>query len=155
VQSELPDASQLRARRPADDDFIVRLALRAFAEYSLDPGRGTLRMARAGTTWILERDLAPIGFAVALVGPNGSAELSAIAIDESERARGLGSALLGAVERELCRQGVRELTLHTAVANLSALQLFHKHGFSSERRLPRYYRGVFEACAMRKRLTPA
>ena len=83
---------------------------------------------------------------------NPSAELCAIAVDESARGRGVGAQLLRFVERELERDGIRELSLHTAVANLAALELFMKHGFSVMQRLPRYYRGVFEALALRKQL---
>jgi ribosomal protein S18 acetylase RimI-like enzyme len=155
VHAEKPAAPLVRVRRPADDEFIVRLSLRAFGEYARDPGRTTLRMARAGATWILEGEQGALGFAVAIASADGSAELGAIALDESARGRGLGAELLGAVKRALAKARVRELTLHTALANLSALELFHKQGFVTERRLPRYYLNVFEACEMRKKLTLA
>ncbi len=80
------------------------------------------------------------------------AELCAIAVDEHARGQGVGAALLAGLERALAAEGVRELSLHTAQANLSAIDLFLKQGFRIERRLPRFYRGVFDACAMRKRV---
>ena len=84
-------------------------------------------------------------------GPT-QAELCAIAVDEYARGTGIGAALLAKVERVLSLAGFSEITMHTAQANLSALELFLKHGFRIERRLPRFYRGVFDACALRKRI---
>jgi len=113
-----------------------------------------LRMARAGTTWVACREQRIVGFAVVSGGGPESAELSAIAVAEQARGQGVGAALLVGVERALLDEGVRELSLHTAQANTSAVDLFLKHGFRIERRLPRFYRGVFDACTMRKRLGP-
>jgi ribosomal protein S18 acetylase RimI-like enzyme len=144
--------TRIRLRQAEDDAFIVRVATQAFAEFSRDPGRGTLRMARAGVTWIAERGELRVGFAVVHRTGRASAELAAIAVDEQRRARGVGGELLDAVERALLATGVQELTLHTALANLAALELFYKRGYRSQQRLPRFYRGVFEACLMRKQL---
>ncbi len=119
------------------------------------PVSTTLGMARAGVTWLACRDEQPIGFAVVRPGELGHAELCAIAVEEHARGLGVGTALLAKVERVLALAGFSELTIHTAQANLSALELFLKHGFRVERRLPRFYRGVFDACALRKRIAQA
>ena len=144
----------LRQREPADDTFIAKLAERAFDEYSLHPAGSTLRMARSGVTWLACRNDERLGFAVVRPGAAGAthAELCAIAVDEHARGLGVGTALLAKVERVLSLAGFSEITMHTAQANLSALALFLKLGFRVERRLPRFYRGVFDACALRKRI---
>ncbi len=145
---------EFRQRRSDDDSFIARLAGRAFSEYDVDAGQNTLRWARAGNTWLAWRADRPVAFAICRLEGAG-AELAAIAVEESARGSGVGSALLAHLEGELGSVGMRELTLHTAHANLSALELFLKRGYRIERRLPRYYRGVFDACALRKALRSA
>jgi ribosomal protein S18 acetylase RimI-like enzyme len=142
--------TRVRARSAADDAFIARLSVQAFAEFSQDPGHSTLRMARAGTTWVAERGGAPVGFAVVRATGEFRAELCAIAVEEHARGLGVGVALLEQIERALARAGTTELTLHTADANAAALELFSKRGFRSEQRLPRFYRGVYDAWAMTK-----
>jgi ribosomal protein S18 acetylase RimI-like enzyme len=155
VQTAHDPALFLRQRCAADDAFIARLAARAFDEYSARPVATTLGMARAGVTWLACREDEPVGFAVVRPGEPGHAELCAIAVEEHARGLGIGTALLAKVERVLALAGFSELTIHTAQANLSALELFLKQGFRVERRLPRFYRGVFDACALRKRISQA
>jgi ribosomal protein S18 acetylase RimI-like enzyme len=140
----------VRARSVEDDQFIERLSSLAFAEFSRHPGHSTLHMARAGTTWIAERGGAKVGFAVVQGVGAFRAELCAIAVEEHARGLGVGGALLAQVERALARAGTNELGLHTADANASALELFSKRGFRTEQRLPRFYRGVYDAWTMRK-----
>jgi ribosomal protein S18 acetylase RimI-like enzyme len=62
----------------------------------------------------------------------------------------VGRALLVHVERSLVRAGVEQIRLHTAESNLSALELFLKCGFRVQRRMPRFYRGVYDACILVK-----
>lgn len=142
----------LRQRLPADDSFIADLAERAFSEYDLRSGVNTARMARSGATYIACRAETRLGFAIVLRPTKGSAELSAIAVEERARGTGVGTALLSFVERALAAEGVEELRLHTAEANLAAMDLFLKCGFAVQQRLPRFYRGVFGACSLHKRL---
>jgi ribosomal protein S18 acetylase RimI-like enzyme len=142
----------VRARVAADDSFIERLSAAAFAEYSRDPGHSTLELARSGRTWVAERGGFSVGFATVRCLAGSRAELCAIAVDEPARGLGVGAALLCELERWLAGRGTSVLTLHTAEANSSALELFSKHGFRTERQLPRYYRRVFDACLMHKRL---
>jgi ribosomal protein S18 acetylase RimI-like enzyme len=145
----------VRRRTANDDRFIAEIAQRSFSEYSRRADLNTLRMARAGTTWVACREQQVLGFAVVSGAGPASAELSAIAVAEQARGQGVGAALLAGVERALRDEGVRELSLHTAQANASAMDLFLKHGYRVERRLPRFYRGVFDACTMRKQLGAA
>jgi ribosomal protein S18 acetylase RimI-like enzyme len=78
-------------------------------------------------------------------------ELVAIAVVERERGRGVGSALLKAAEIRARAGGTPGITLHTAEANVAALELFTKRGFRVRRRLRRYYVGVFDACELVKK----
>jgi ribosomal protein S18 acetylase RimI-like enzyme len=143
---------RLRAFATTDLEFVRELSKDAFAEFSREPVLTTLAMVRRHRSFIAERDGVAIGFAVVSLVSAASAELVAIAVVERERGRGVGRALLTLAENAARRAGARFLSLHTAEANLAALELFHKQGFELERRLLRYYLGVFDACEMRKEL---
>jgi len=146
---------RIRRWRTSDEAFISDLGARAFAEYDAHSAATTLRLARLGSTWLALRAAEPLGFAIVHSPNSHRAELCAIAVAEAARGSGVGAALLAEVERALLREGTRSLHLHTAQANLSAMELFLKRGFRIEARLPRFYRGVFDACAMSKRLGQA
>ncbi len=152
MQPAVSTSLRVRFRTEADDAFIAQLSAVAFGEYAPGAGVSTLRMAYAGRTWVALLDGEPVGFAVVHGFGKARAELGAVAVEERARGRGVGSTLLTHVEHALARSGTRELTLHTADANASALDLFVKRGFANVQRLPRFYRGVYDAWAMRKRI---
>jgi ribosomal protein S18 acetylase RimI-like enzyme len=131
---------------------VRELSLEAFAEFTREPVHTTLRMALSFHTFVAERAGQRVGFAVLKLGPAQAAELTAIAVVERERGRGVGRSLLEVVESAARRAGASSLTLHTAEANLAAFELFNKQGYRLERRIPRYYVGVFDACELQKRL---
>jgi len=143
---------RVREREDADDAFIARLSALAFGEYARGAGESTLHLAHAHRTFIAELSGRAVALAVVRGFGQRRAELLAIAVDESARGIGVGRTLLAHVEGALARAGSNELTLHTAEVNSSALDLFVKRGFTSEQRLPRFYRGVYAAWAMRKRI---
>jgi len=147
-----PTSLQIRQRQSADDRFIGRLAARAFAEYDGQPAITMERLVQRGTTWVAWRGGRPVGFAtVHPVNPR-IVDLCAIAVEEEARGLGVGRALLAHVELAVVRAGLQEIRLHTAQSNLSALDLFLKCGFRVERRMPRFYRGMYDACELCKRV---
>lgn len=80
------------------------------------------------------------------------AYLQAIAVTETHRGRGIGKALLLAVERVAQRHGAEALELATSQANLSALELFLHSGYAIVSRKSRYYERGQDAVILRKRL---
>jgi len=150
VRVSTPTSLQIRQRRSADDRFIGRLAARAFAEYDGQPAITMERLVQRGTTWVAWRGDTPIGFATVHPVNQYSVDLCAIAVEEEARGLGIGRALLAHVELAVVRAGLQEIRLHTAQSNLSALELFLKCGFRVERRMPRFYRGVYDACELSK-----
>jgi len=108
------------------------------------------RLVQRGTTWVAWRGDAPVGFACVHLLNQTSADLCAIAVEEEVRGLGIGRALLAHVELSVVRAGLREIRLHTAQSNLSGLELFLKCGFRLEERMPRFYRGMYDACALTK-----
>jgi len=141
---------QIRKRQSTDAPFIAALAARAFAEYDGQPALTMRRLTQRGTTWVAWRTDAPVGFAVVHPLDQFSLDLCAIAVEEDARGVGIGRALLAHVERMAVSAGLREIRLHTAQSNLSALELFLECGFRVQERMPRFYRGMYDACAMCK-----
>jgi ribosomal protein S18 acetylase RimI-like enzyme len=139
-----------KRRRAADDEFIVRLAVQAFAEYDRQPEVTMERLVERGTTWLALRGDTPLGFACVQSFKQGCVELCAIAVEEDARGQGIGRALLAHVELAAASAGQNEIRLHTAQSNLSAFELFLECGFRLERRMPRFYRGVYDACVLTK-----
>jgi len=143
---------QIRQRQSGDDRFIGRLAAQAFAEYDGQPAVTMQRLVQRGTTWVAWRGNSAVGFATVHPLNELTVDLCAIAVDEDARGVGIGRALLAHVELAATSAGLREIRLHTAQSNLSALELFLKCGFRLERRMPRFYRGVYDACTLAKSL---
>jgi [ribosomal protein S18]-alanine N-acetyltransferase len=71
---------------------------------------------------------------------------------ESHRRKGLGSALLAAMEKELQLHGVHSILLETSVENSAAIAFWQRHGYTAEATIKRYYLGRIDAHEMRKRL---
>jgi ribosomal-protein-alanine N-acetyltransferase len=72
-----------------------------------------------------------------LAGPE--AELLTVAVHPEARRRGLGSALVRAIEAAAARGGAEECLLEVAVTNAPALALYAALGYAPVGRRPRYY----------------
>ena len=73
-------------------------------------------------------------------------------IAESHRRKGLGTALLGEMEKQMQFRGVRSVLLETSVENQSGIAFWEHHGYRTEAVIKRYYLGRIDAYEMRKRL---
>ena len=154
-----PTLPRLRAYRAADAPFVEKLARAAFAEYSPRAGTPSVEAAtHPGVVAIVAQSSSePVGFAMLTIHATRGApfaSLDAIAVEEKERGRGVGKALLAAAERAAKKRHAKELRLVTAEANVAALDLFLRSGFSIGERLERYYPRGQNAVSMRKRLAP-
>jgi ribosomal protein S18 acetylase RimI-like enzyme len=88
-----------------------------------------------GGVWLVERDGAPIGYAIVTFGydlefAGRDAWLTEIWIDESARGNGAGSAALAALEPELRALGVRALHLQVRPDN-PAVRVYERAGFAT------------------------
>ncbi|HMD41959.1 MAG TPA: N-acetyltransferase [Candidatus Acidoferrum sp.] len=73
-------------------------------------------------------------------------------VSESHRRAGIGSRLLGELEKHFAFRGVRSVLLETAVDNQSGIAFWERHGYCTEAVLKRYYLGKIDAYEMRKLL---
>ena len=86
---------------------------------------------------LAERDRRPVAYA--LIGIGGTeaslvvgervAELDSLSVLPGERSRGLGTLLLDAVDEELRRLGIAELSLAVMAGNDGAARLYERRGF--------------------------
>jgi ribosomal protein S18 acetylase RimI-like enzyme len=143
----------VRRKLPSDEGFIRELARDAFGEYSRRAGAQTLAMSQQpnAVTLIATQGTEPAGFAIVELG-KAVVWLQAIAVTPSGRGRGIGRRLLAGVEALARSRGASRIGLATAEANLGALELFIKYGFSIERTRRSYYARGQTAHLMTKRL---
>ena len=94
-----------------------------------------------------------LGFAVGVVHPAGDSELESVAVAETLRRRGIGSALCAAVAEWCAKQGAREMLLEVRASSVGAIALYKRLGFDAVGRRPRYYhQPVDDAVVMRRLL---
>jgi putative acetyltransferase len=70
-----------------------------------------------------------VGCGALMLGTNGQAEIKRMFVDPVARGRGLGRAILQAIEDVARHNGVRLLQLETGVSNCEALGLYRRCGY--------------------------
>jgi len=94
-----------------------------------------------------------VGFILAETNPP-LAHIITLDVAESHRRQGVGTKLLGEMEKHFRFKEVRAVLLETAVDNESGIAFWQYHGYRTEAVLRRYYLGRVDAYEMRKKLTP-
>ena len=85
--------------------------------------------------------------------PEGDFYLLSLAVDEHQRGRGVGSALIEAMEERARLTESRRFSLHVAAKNAAAQRLYRHHGLSIEERWPKHlYLGELGLYRMAKTL---
>ncbi len=92
-----------------------------------------------------------VGFILAEANPP-LAHVITLDVAPSHRRKGLGTELLGEMEKHFRYRGVRAVLLETAVDNESGIAFWERHGYRTEAVLKRYYLGRVDAYEMRKKL---
>jgi ribosomal protein S18 acetylase RimI-like enzyme len=145
-------ALQIRRANAADERFAVRLAEQAFAEFDPHAARTTASLLRELGAETLVALLAgePAGFIV--LGATGAsvAHVNAIAVDRDQRGKGVGQRLMQEAERSARERGASRLSLQTAQANVAALSLFLRCGFSITQRNASGYSRPQPTCRLEK-----
>jgi ribosomal-protein-alanine N-acetyltransferase len=80
------------------------------------------------------------------------AHLITIDVLAAERRRGVGTALLRAIEQAVAARGVRQVTLETATDNHAAIAFWQEHGYRTVGVLKNYYLDRLDAYSMHKPL---
>jgi ribosomal protein S18 acetylase RimI-like enzyme len=145
----------VRRAAPSDDAFFARLGEDAFGDFDPRARESTLGIVRQGgvVTLVATVDGEPVGFVSLELVRGGVGHVLAIAVRRPERGHGFGHRLLVAAERAARARGATRLHLATAQANVEAVALFLKCGFTIDGRHRRYYRQGQDACTMVKPLS--
>jgi len=129
-------AAPVRVIELAEAARCEALLRRAFAAYTARlgrtpaPGAYTRLPAFIADGRVFGLDVAGELAAVAVTTPQGGCwELDWLAVDPPHQRRGLGSRLLGAVERRARAAGAAELRLQTAVMMDDLLRFYARHGY--------------------------
>jgi ribosomal-protein-alanine N-acetyltransferase len=80
------------------------------------------------------------------------AEVLSLVVAKSARRRGLGAALLSALEESCRSAGAVSMFLEVAEANIAAQALYHRAGYFQIGRRPAYYEDRSPALTLRKNL---
>jgi ribosomal protein S18 acetylase RimI-like enzyme len=103
-----------------------------------------LRDPSVGGVWLVERDRAVVGYAIATFGYDlefggRDAFLTELWIDPAARGQGAGTAALGLLDPELRARGVQALHLQVRPDN-PALRLYERSGFVASPRVTMTHR---------------
>jgi ribosomal protein S18 acetylase RimI-like enzyme len=152
-----------RSRKPScvircgcvdDLDDLCELERQVFADDNMS--RRSLRhflVAASAEVMVAEHDGRIAGCAVVLFRPNSLiARLYSIAVAPRSAGRGLGPALLSAVERAALAKRRQTLRLEVHVRNHRAIARYRKAGYQLCGRLLRYYPDRGDALRFEKRL---
>ncbi len=80
------------------------------------------------------------------------AEIITIGVAPNARRTGIAAAMLGIVENELRRGGIKKVFLEVAENNTPARALYEQNGYCEIGRRPKYYDGI-DAILMEKKLS--
>lgn len=143
----------IRRTTPGDARFIHDLSKLAFVEYDPNAARATANMMLepGARTLLAERDGSPLGFVILHAQSSTELAINAIAVSPSERGKRIGQRLMQAAEHHAQAHGFTHITLSTAQANVAALDLFLRCGFTITTRNTRYF-GNQPACTLEKRM---
>jgi ribosomal-protein-alanine N-acetyltransferase len=89
------------------------------------------------------------GYVILRILP-GIGDLASLAINPAYRRRGIGTALLNAIERRVKEYGVNEINLEIRKTNLTGLAFWQNMGFVPFGTLPGFYEDGEDAIRMRK-----
>jgi ribosomal-protein-alanine acetyltransferase len=158
-------ASEKASRQPLTQTAIVRKYLPSDSEKVFE----ICKAAREAAQWpkdsydraessgqavyVAEVDGRLCGFLVARYA-GGEAEILNMAVELSQRHRGIGTVLLNTASREAERKGIGEIFLEVRESNRAAIAFYEARGFFSVGKRTGYYREPDEnAIVMRKKVT--
>jgi len=126
VQRETPDQPDILA-------FLAQADQRSASLYPEESrhGLGVAALLAAGVRFFVARqDGRALGCGGYMLLPEQAAEMKRLFVDPAARGRGVGSAIVRAIEQAAAEEGVRTLFLETGVKSFEALRLYERHGFA-------------------------
>jgi ribosomal-protein-alanine N-acetyltransferase len=107
----------------------VRLPRPVRLSYPRDPAALTEVWARKALMYVAEAGIQPIGYGAATAPQAAQAWISDLVVVPRWRRRGVGGALLAALQQAAKGRGARNLFLEMQTKNYPAIRLAQKHGY--------------------------
>ena len=146
----------VRRARAADLDYLVVIENRSFRRHRLNGGDFEYHLHnRSSVLLVAEVSHQVVGYIAGIIyhgARNRIAKLYSMAVVSKLRAKGIGSSLLRAFEREIVRRNSQSITLEVRRSNHSAQALYFKFGYQIEAVLKDYYSSGKDGLRMRKNL---
>jgi ribosomal-protein-alanine N-acetyltransferase len=133
--------AELRLARSADVDAVIAIERAAYPADAWSADAMASQLENEHTHYVVaEDDGAIVGYA-GLHAPRGAetAEVHTVTVAESQRRRGIGRRMLGALLDAAAERGAAEVFLEVRVDNRSAQELYRSLGFEPVGVRPRYY----------------
>jgi ribosomal-protein-alanine N-acetyltransferase len=136
-----PADFHLRRARPADLAALVELELTTFAYDRMSPRQFRHHLSNPGAAVLVAEDAKRLLGSAVVFFRRGStrARLYSLATAAAARGRGIGSALLAAVETLARERGMRWLSLEVRRDNAAAVRLYEAQGYRRSAELDDYY----------------
>jgi ribosomal-protein-alanine acetyltransferase len=139
--------ARIRRAKPCDLDTLVALENASFDHDRVSRAQFRRHIASTSAEVLVAEERGQVLGAAMLFFRRGAkaARLYSIAIAHDARGRGLGAALLQAVEHEVRRRGCVAIKLEVRTDNASAMALYEKHGFRRGACVPGFYENGMDA----------
>lgn len=147
----------IREHRPEDFERLFEIDQAAFVP-ALAYSRSELRYylaARRSRTLVAEEQSTVVGFVNARCAQRGWGMVTTLDVAPGWQRRGIGGALMAAIEDWFAAQGVRVVALETPADEGGARAFYEKQGYQLGGRVRGYYHGRLDAFSMVKRLAAA
>lgn len=134
-------AFRIRRATPADLPALLALERSAFTTDHLSPRQYRRHLDSATALVLAAVDASGLlGKALVFFRRNSDvARLYSIAVADGARGRGIGEALLTAIERAARRRGAARMRLEVRQDNASAMRLYERRGYARFAETPGYY----------------
>lgn len=106
---------------------------------------------RATNVAVAHEDALVLGFGIMKYG-DCKAHLTLLAVGAAHRQRGVGTLLLGWLEKCAIVAGNERIQLEARADNAAALAFYQSRGFEPTGTVPGYYRGLVDAVRLEKKL---
>ena len=137
---------------PEDRESAVYIENSCFEHpWSAENVIGMLRGERGIITLFAELEGKAVGSICAWMLPPYECQIGNLSVLPDHRRRGIGKALLEAIEAEALKLGIGDITLEVRVSNIGAAALYADCGFTIEGVRKKYYENNEDALIMWKR----
>jgi ribosomal protein S18 acetylase RimI-like enzyme len=155
VNLALPD---IRLALPADAGRIAAMSrdyVESGLEWSWTPAR-VLRsiVDHASNVAVIDAGGAIVGFGIMQYGDH-TAHLALLAVHPEHRNRGVGTRLMGWLEKPAVMAGIVRIRLEARADNPVAIEFYRRRGFEPHGRISGYYQGRIDAVRLGKSLGQA